>query len=53
MKHFTDFAWNAPTCPLGVDIYLYFISLHHWLVTGFVSKLNKYFTSLQFVLLSN
>ncbi len=40
MKHFTDLAWIGPTCLLGVDIYLYFISLHHW----FVSKLNKYFS---------
>ena len=49
MKHFTDLACNAPMCPLGVDVF--FISLHHWFVAGFVSKLNKYFTNVQFVLL--
>ncbi len=51
MNHFTDLACNPPTCLLGVDIH--FISLHHWFVAGFVCKLNKYFTRLQFVLLAN
>ena len=53
MKHFTDLACDAPTCLLRVDTYIYFISLHHWFVAAFISKLNKYFTSLQFVLLAD
>ncbi len=53
MKHITDLTWNAPMCLLRVDINLYFISLHHCFVASFVSKLNKYFTSLQFVLLAD